>query len=254
MDKNCDLELLENVKKIVSEIGSDLTLRREHQNQKSSFHAELERELKSSLDTLFEERILKQLLPFGFPVLSEETGYVQNKDSTGKYFIVDPLDGTFNFIRGLGPATVSVGFWKHDQPIFGVIYNLIDRKLYWGGKDFGAYCEGKAIHVSSNNNKMESSLCTGIPSRFDFNDPVNQAIFWEKIKSFAKIRMFGCASVSILRVAEGAAECYWENSIMLWDVAAALAILEGAKGQFKIMKKSKEYELNVSADNGFLVI
>ena len=97
------------------------------------------REMKAEADILLEKRIIKGLSKIGYPILSEETGLIQGKPNSQFRFIVDPLDGTYNFVRGLGPCAISIGFWDKATPIFGVVYDILNKNLFWGGKNLGTY-------------------------------------------------------------------------------------------------------------------
>ena len=87
------------------------------------------REVKAMADTVLEREILDGLAPTGLSILSEESGYIPGKQTSTYWFIVDPLDGTFNFVKGLGPSAVSIALWDGQRPIFGVIYDLVERQL-----------------------------------------------------------------------------------------------------------------------------
>ena len=187
------------------------------------------------------------------PILSEESGHLAGKSGSGYWFIVDPLDGTFNFVKGLGPSAVSIALWKELSPVFGVIYNLSEKALYWGGKELGAYCGDQKISVSDVLDKSKASICTGFPVRFNVDSETSMQHFWNLIKPFAKIRMIGSAAVSVLYVAKGVADIYSEQNIMLWDVAAGLAIVEGAGGNYRIDETDISYAYNVTAWNSCLL-
>jgi len=201
--------------------------------EQAYFHNELKKELKAKVDLVLEEMILPTLLETGIPVLSEESGYIGNTKETSYKFVLDPLDGTFNFIRGSGPSAISIGLVKNDSPgdlefVFGVIYDLTEDRLFWGGKSFGSYCNNSKILVSDKYTLSESVLFSGFPVRFDF-DGNNQHI-WDLYQNVAKVRMIGSAAMSLVNVAMGSADAYFEENIMLWDVAAGLAIVEGSGG------------------------
>src|SRR5437016_4440392 len=82
--------------------------------------ADNSREIKAVADAILEQDILQALQPCGFPILSEESGYIPGRQESKTWFIVDPLDGTFNFAKGLGPSAVSIALWQDQRPIFGV--------------------------------------------------------------------------------------------------------------------------------------
>ena len=113
------------------------------------------------------------------PIVSEE-GFEEDV-TFNNFWIVDPLDGTFNFVKGLGPSAVSIALWKDQKPIFGVIYNIVDRKLIWGGAGIGAYCDGQPISVSKVSIKNQASICTGFPVRLDLENETVVRSFWRRV-------------------------------------------------------------------------
>ena len=246
-------ELLELSKLIASQAGQKL-LDSYTPSHKEYIHcSELPKEIKAGADAFMEKYILQELTATGLPVLSEESGYIQGQHESQYMFIIDPLDGTFNFVKDLGPCAVSIALWHDNKPIFGVIYNLVEKKLYWGGEGLGAYCDDESISASNTSKTEQASICTGFPVRFDVgNDSVMQK-FWRLIKPYAKVRMLGSAAVSLLNVAKGSADVYSEQNIMLWDVAAGIAIVEGAGGVINSLPSTIKYSLDVFASNKFLV-
>jgi myo-inositol-1(or 4)-monophosphatase len=211
------------------------------------------REIKAIADSVLEEDILQTLASTGLAILSEESGYIPAPQESNYWFIVDPLDGTFNFVKSLGPSAVSIALWEGDRPIFGVIYSLAGRKLVWGGPGMGAFADGRRISVSDTSNRTQASICTGFPVRFDLTNDSAMKDFWRMVTPYAKVRMFGSAAVSLLHVATGAADAYSEQNIMLWDVAAGLAIVEGAGGNSVMEKSDSDWCYRVFASNAFLL-
>lgn len=197
------------------------------------FLPDLSREMKAGVDKLLEDVILDSLLPTGIPILSEEAGETFLECESPLKWIVDPLDGTVNFVRGCASSAVSIALWSGERPLFGVVGEFPGNSIYWGGKQFGAFKEEARIHVSKIRAINESIICTGFPSRFNL-DSNNIHKFIENCSRYGKVRMFGSASISLLRVASGSVDAYYEEEIMMWDVAAGLAIVEGAGGSFEM--------------------
>jgi myo-inositol-1(or 4)-monophosphatase len=199
---------------------------------------EHQREIKAIADAVMEQEILAGLAEAQLSILSEESGYTASPQTTPRWFIVDPLDGTFNFVKGLGPSAISVALWEYDRPVFGVIYSLVERQLAWGGRGIGAFIEGRRISVSETSDPSLGSICTGFPVRLDMDTELAMQGFWQMVKPYAKVRMLGSAAASLVQVARGAADLYAESSIMLWDVAAGVSIVEGAEGQCVMKRRS----------------
>lgn len=249
LDLNALLELSKSAAtRAGARLGDSLS-----QGDKSYVHSlEHPKEVKALADTVLEKDILQALSSTGLPVLSEESGYVAAPQSSDYWFIVDPLDGTFNFLKGLGPSAVSIALWEEQRPVFGVIYDLLERQLAWGGPGLGAYADGRSIAVSQTSDRTRASLCTGFPVRFDFTDDRVMQDFRHRVEPYAKVRMLGSAAVSLLHVARGSADVYAEQSIMLWDVAAGIAIVEGAGGRVMLTATDRKWCYDVVASNAAL--
>lgn len=216
------------------------------------FSGDIRREVKARADSLLDKAILDQLRPAGLALLSEESGALPGSSASPLRFIIDPLDGTVNFVRGLGPSAISIALWRNQTPVFGVLCLLPTLELAWGGVGLGAFLDDQPIVVSGITDKEHAVFCTGIPSRLDLWSPAAGLGMIEMIRPYGKVRMLGAASLSLLQVAKGAADAYAEQEIMIWDVAAGLALVEGAGGKVKTMPGSHEHALNVFASNGHL--
>ena len=215
------------------------------------FSNDLSREVKAEADIIIEKILIDKLSISGLSILSEERGLIKSKSSSDLRFIIDPIDGTVNFIRGICNCSISVALFDGNTPVFGVLASYPSGIIAWGGKGIGAFMGEMPINVSSIKDTKKGVLCTGFPSRFEFNSKT----ILEQIhlmQSFNKVRMLGSASQSLLQVAQGSVEAYVESNIMIWDVAAGLAIVEGAGGEFRINKQDYNYPIEVIASNNLI--
>ena len=211
------------------------------------------REIKARADSALELEILEALQKTGLSILSEESGLIEGQRDPDYLFIVDPLDGTYNFVKDLGPCSISIALWRNARPAFGVIFSLPDASLLWGGRGLGAFCDGRPVCVSATASMAHGCICTGIPARLNVEEGSPLARLGSLFRSFAKVRMLGSASISLASVAMGRADAYSEQGIMLWDVAAGLALVEGAGGAIRwTVAGGAEHSLNVDASNGLL--
>jgi myo-inositol-1(or 4)-monophosphatase len=241
--------LMELVQSVAARAGRRL-LETMTERERSYVHCvDFPREIKSIADTVLENDILQGLRPTGLAILSEESGYIASRRKSKYWFIVDPLDGTYNFVKGLGPSAVSIALWDDQKPVFGVIYCLSEDQLVWGGTGLGAFADGRPIVVSDTATQAQASICTGFPVRFDVESNNAREEFWCRVSPYAKVRMLGSAAVSLLHVARGSADAYSEQNIMLWDVAAGLAIVEGAGGGSVIKRTEAAWSYEVFAAN-----
>jgi len=219
------------------------------QNSKNYiFSSDVPREMKAAADKIIENLILEKLIPTGIDILSEEGGLLKGSGKSSLKFIVDPIDGTVNYVRGIAKCAISIALFDGDKAIFGVIATFPNGGIAWGGRGIGSFLEGVALSVSSICEAKKSVLCTGFPSRFNFDSESMKSQI-NLMSRFGKTRMLGSASQSLLQVAKGAVEYYAENEIMLWDVAAGIAIVEGAGGRVLKRKGLSENSYDVAADN-----
>lgn len=207
------------------------------------------KETKLVADVVLDHALRASFLRTELSLLSEESGLIKHNSEGGLCWVIDPLDGSVNYLRGVGPSAISVALCRNGQPVFGVLYGLNTRMLSWGGQGMGAWSEGRAIRVSATKRMEDGLICAGIPARFQTDNPDAVNAYWRMIVRFAKVRMLGSAASSLLLVAQGGADAYYEDQIMLWDVAAGLAIVEGAGGMFNIRRTGLLEPCRVLATN-----
>ena len=208
------------------------------------------RDLKLQLD-IDTEKLIKDHITSdsSYPILGEETGSSGDLDNT--YWVVDPLDGTSNFLRGIPISCVSIALMQDMKPMLGVIYDFNHDEIYWGHKESKAYIDDKEISVSSLSQESESTLVTGIPAKTNYSD----SEFSEMISNFQewkKIRMIGSAAMAACYVASGKAETYKEDGIFLWDIAAGAAIVNAAGGLASITNIQTDYRVNAKFTNNII--
>jgi myo-inositol-1(or 4)-monophosphatase len=208
------------------------------------------KETKLAADEVLEAAIVPRLLASGLPVLSEESG-VTGVLGDGKYWVVDPLDGTVNFFRGAGPSAISVALCDAGRPALGLIYRLDTRQLSWGGPGLGAWTDDRPITVSETARAEEGIVCAGFPARFD---PATLPEYFATLQRFAKVRMLGSAACALLMVARGEVDAYYEDRIMFWDVAAGIALVRGAGGEVRVTAAAPDDVHQVVATNSRVTV
>lgn len=197
-------------------------------------------DIKHSADKKAEQGILEVLLKNSpYPVLTEESGE-HGALNDGTMWIVDPLDGTLNFSRGLPMTCVSIALWKEGQPYLGVVYDFILEEMFTGIVGQGAWVNNVEIKVSAVNQKKKAVLMTGVPSLSDFSQE-RLTRFARQIQAFKKVRLLGTAALSLAYVACGRADAYKEDGIMIWDVAAGAALIKAAGGVVKFEPKKRKW-------------
>lgn len=227
-----DLQHIEKeVKKICIEVGG--FIREEGKSfdlsrveQKDSFN-----NLVSYVDKEAEQRlvtVLEKLIPGSSCLAEEGSGLLS---STAEYqWIIDPLDGTTNFLHGLPVFAVSVALQHNKETVLGVVYEINRDECFHAVKGGFAYCNNKLIQVSTARNLNESLLATGFPyEHFDRKD-----VYLEIIKEFLEkshgIRRLGSAAIDLAYVACGRLEGFFEYNLNAWDVAAGAFIVQQAGG------------------------
>lgn len=197
------------------------------------------KDLKLSSDKLSEHIIIDILKETGIPILSEECGEIAGDG--GYRWIIDPLDGTVNYWRGLDELScVSVALWREDEPLLGVINRFCVNELFYGSVGNGSFLNGDQIYVSDVTKVSKAIVATGFPTYMDFSSE-NITRIVKNLQRFKKIRMLGTAAVMGSFVAAGRFDAYMEEDIKLWDVAAASALVKAAGGVADI-RLSSDYK------------
>ena len=183
------------------------------------------------VDKTAEARIvaaLKNLITDSGFVAEEGTANSNNEKYT---WIIDPLDGTTNFIHGIAPHSVSIALKENDKIVLGVVYEVKLDEMFYAWKDSPAYLNGKEIKVSSNSKSENALIATGFPY-YDF-DRVDDYIAAMKIlmKNTRGLRRLGSAAVDLAYVAAGRFDAFYEHALHAWDVAAGAFIIQQAGGR-----------------------
>ena len=223
--------LLELAKKTAFQAGSTLIEQQKSARQVQQSH---NRDVKIKGDFLSETIIIDSLQQHSsFPILTEESGIIGEIDREQYLWIVDPLDGSLNYSQGIPFCCISIGLWKANSPVLGVIYDFYRNELFSGIIGEGAWLNETSIKISETKKKKEAILCTGFPINTDFSEE-GITKFVKQIQVYKKIRLLGSAALSLAYVACGRVDAYMEDNIMLWDVGAGCAIVKAAGGEVQI--------------------
>ena len=175
---------------------------------------------------LFEE--LSEARP-GYGFLMEERGVVEGADATHRW-IVDPLDGTTNFLHGIPHFAISVALEREGTLVAGVIYNPITDEFFFGERGQGAYGPGGRLRVAGRDRLSEAVLACGAPhgerkGRAEFITETEKLL-----PNIAGLRRFGAASLDLAFVAAGRFDAFWERGLAAWDMAAGIVLVREAGG------------------------
>lgn len=167
-----------------------------------------------------------------FNIIAEESdnANIEFNDS----IIIDPIDGTTNFVNGVPHTAISVGVYKNKKPYLAIVYNPILDELYEAKIGKGAFLNGEKLEVSKEENFQKSLIATGFPYTSGSNeDDLNDVV--KKIKDILPLcqdlRRLGSASIDLCMVARGTFEAYYEMNLKPWDVSAGVLILSEAGGK-----------------------
>ncbi|MEO5335755.1 MAG: inositol monophosphatase [Magnetospirillum sp. WYHS-4] len=179
----------------------------------------------SAADRRAEEMLRAELAKarpkYGF--LLEESGQICGEDTCNTW-IVDPLDGTTNFLHGIPHFAISIGLERDGEVVAGVIYSPVQDELFWAEKGSGAFMNGRRLRVAARTDLSECVFATGIP----FKGTRDHKLFLRQLEGVmavsAGVRRFGSAALDMAYVAAGRFDGYWETDIRPWDMAAGIVI------------------------------
>ena len=161
-------------------------------------------------------------------IVAEESGGVE---SSGRHWIIDPLDGTVNFIHGIPQIAVSVGLWEGTTPLSGVVLDPLRDETFTAEAGKGARLNGAEIRVSPTEELDRAVVATGFPYDHADHAPEYAAALGAVLESVNGIRRFGSAALDLAWVAAGRFDAFWELGIAPWDQAAGILLVREAGGR-----------------------
>ena len=211
-------------------------------------------DLVSYVDKASEKQIIEELSK-----LLPESGFIAEEgtsDKQGERFnwVIDPLDGTTNYIQGIPVYAVSIGLLDGDELVLGVVYEVGRDECFYAWKDGGAFLNGQPIRVSERADIHDSVLATGFP----YNDFSKLESYLEFLKWTMKnargVRRMGSAATDLAYVACGRFDAFWEYDLKPWDVAAGTVIVKEAGGVVTDYKGGDDYVFGreIVASNGLI--
>jgi len=199
------------------------------------------------------EKILIDELQKAHPeygIITEETGII-NKSNLKNRWIIDPIDGTMNFLNGIPQFAISIGYEEEGEIKCGVIFNPIMNEMFCAEKGNGAFLNNSRIRVSNKKDIKDSLIVTGGPKGAS---KIKDKIFSEYInvsKNVSNVRKFGSAALDVAYVACGRFDGYWQRELNFWDIAAGIIILKEAGGFVDFFEEDKNNYIkkNIIASN-----
>ena len=183
----------------------------------------------TSADLKVEESLL-ETLRYYYPkanFLTEESGYIQGE---GETIVIDPIDGTTNFIHGIPIVAIVIAKIVNNEITDGIVYNPILNEFYWASLGKGSWCNNKRLRVSKRHDFTNCLIGTGIP----FGNRVYEKFYKELdniSKNSAGVRRLGAAALDLAYVASGKIDGFWERDLNLWDISSGVLLVKEAGGK-----------------------
>lgn len=185
------------------------------------------------------EKIIRETLMEARPTygwLAEESAEVAGSDPTRRW-IVDPLDGTTNFLHGLPHWAVSIALEHKGQIVAGVVFDAAKDEMYYAEKGSGAWMNDQRLRVSSRSQMIESIFATGLPFGGRSDLPETLKDLARLLPATAGVRRWGAAALDLAYVAAGRYEGFWERKLNAWDMAAGILLVREAGGLIEPLKQ-----------------
>ena len=220
---------------IINRASNDLDLLKVSTKQPNDFVTEV--------DKAAEAAIIETLLEAypGYGILAEESGRQVGKGDEEFHWIIDPLDGTTNFIHGLPQYAISIALAKGNSIEQAVIFDPNRNELFTASKGGGAFLNERRIRVSRRTKLQESLIGTGFPYRMFEHIDLYLAIFKELAQKTAGQRRPGAASLDLAYVASGRYDGFWEFGLAPWDMAAGALLVAEAGGLISDLRGEANY-------------
>ena len=195
----------------------------------------------TSADKRTEKLLIEELSKArpGYGFLGEEGGAIEGKDKSHR-FIIDPIDGTTNFMHGVPHFAISIALEREGVLVAGVLYNPANDDMYYAEKGHGAYLNNKRLRVAARKELAPSVIATGLPFLGKEGHARAAAEMAEVMNVTAGIRRFGSASLDLAYVAAGRFDGFWERSLQAWDIAAGIVLLREAGGMISDLNGGAE--------------
>jgi myo-inositol-1(or 4)-monophosphatase len=199
----------------------------------------------TNCDKKVEKILIDELLKAkpSYSILSEEIGEINNDDSFK--WIIDPIDGTSNFLHGVPHFAISVGLEHNKEIICGIIYDPIKDEMFTAEKGNGSYMNNQRMRVSSRSKLEDCMIFTGGPKRDAKNRELALKEYYKfSIKVLTPIRKLGSASLDMAYVAAGRCDGFLQRNLNYWDVAAGIILVKEAGGFVTDFNGENEYIQN----------
>lgn len=248
------VDILDEVKLVAKEAGSFI------REQRRSFDLS-KVEVKGAHDYVsYVDKGAEQLIVERLKSIVLEAGFVTEEGTAGKEcegtltWVIDPLDGTTNFVHDMAPYCVAIALKDEEEILLGVVYEVVCDELFYTCKGQPSYLNGREIHVGNAKTVNDAFVNIGFPYDVDFWKPRAQALVGELYGNSASIRNLGSAEAELCYVACGRFDAYIESHLKPWDVMAGGIIVQNAGGKVTDYSEGHKWMAGeeVCATNGFV--
>ena len=186
-------------------------------------------------DRMVEKILIEELIKYKkkYSILTEETGYIENED-TENIWIIDPIDGTNNFLHGVPHFCITIAFQSKDEILTGLIFDPIKNEIFYAEKNHGAFFNNHRIRVSKKKNLDECLFATN---------------YRGLIKTKLNSRITGSAALDLAYVGAGRFDGYFQDNLNIWDIAAGILIIKEAGGVLNEINLSQRTNLKILASS-----
>jgi len=217
----------------IAEIAGDFIMKYFHKTIDADIRFKDKNDLVSFVDIQTEHLIiekLEKLIP-GSLFLAEESSVTKQVEKDKFYWIIDPLDGTTNFLHSIPVFCVSIALWKNDEFYSGVVYDPVRKECFYSFQGGKSYLNDQLIYVSENNILANAMIATGFPYKLFEKLPDYMDILSHFLKNSRGVRRLGSAAIDLVYTACGRFDAFYEYNLNPWDVAAGAFIVQNAGGK-----------------------
>ena len=246
-----------NVMVKAARAGGNVLLRNMHRIDALQVVEKQRMDYASEVDGLAEAEIVKELRRANpeYAILGEEGGAQKGNRGASRYtWVIDPLDGTSNYLHGIPHWCVSIALLENGEPLHGVVFDPLRNELFTASRGSGAVLNERRIRIGERNELNGAMLITGFPPRERARAPAQLECLRELLVEAEDVRRTGSAALDLAWVACGRADAYFEAGVQPWDIAAGVLLVREAGGRVCDFRGSNLTKLDVAEARGRQVV
>jgi myo-inositol-1(or 4)-monophosphatase len=246
-----------NVMVKAARAGGNVLLRNMHRIDALQVVEKQRMDYASEVDGLAEAEIVKELRRANpdYAVLGEEGGAQKGNRGVSRYtWVIDPLDGTSNYLHGIPHWCVSIALLENGEPLHGVVFDPLRNELFTASRGSGAALNERRIRIGERKELAGAMLITGFPPRERSRAPAQLDCLRDLLVEAEDVRRTGSAALDLAWVACGRADAYFEAGVQPWDIAAGVLLVREAGGRVCDFRGSNLTKLDVAEARGRQVV